>query len=229
MWVEHLRHFVGQHLGEMAAALAGAIAGSFSAYWLQRWNERKRDWERKRGEIVKAQTVLLAQLNTLRNLWEKSLQPLENKPKRENLFGVIRFIACEPTLDINAIAFLVTRKTPSITLDVHLAQRSYLNAMDALRVRNELVDQVVFGSDPKAFDGNALTVNADARLIFRLKAETDNLFETFPKAIKRCTKMVEELRKLGRERYSTWYSRLFGDAGFLRVTNNANAKTDAPA
>lgn len=222
MTLYRLLHFFGAHLGELFAALAGAMAGSFSAYWLQRGSEKRRKRAEYVAEIIKAQIVLTTQLNTLRNLWENNLKPLQDVPDRNAHLQLIRFFATgDPILDINAIAFLVTRKTPNITLHVHLAQRSYLNAIDALITRNRLYEELNLKSELVQLDGKIVTVKSDPRLPLLLEAATDNLFRVFPPAMERCATMIKELAKDGGERYYTWFSRRYGKRRFLKVNQPA--------
>jgi hypothetical protein len=212
-------HAIRGNSGELVAALAGAVAGSFSAYWLQRWAEKRRDKNEKRAAIVRAQAALIAQLNTLRILWEQYFLLFRNDANRESKIGMIWFVACDPLADVGTLAFLVTRKTPNLLLDFHLAQRSNISALDALRERNAQFERMFQRGQTRAIDPDSgqLLISAEPLSVMHFKAATDAIYTHFPVAITRSEKMIDELKRIGVKRYSNWFSRRFGNEGFLNV------------
>jgi hypothetical protein len=235
--LEQYFHVLHAHAGEVIAALAGALAGSFASYWLQRWNENRRDREDKRAAIVKAQVLLTVQINTLTILWEKHLKPHEIVANREQKIGPILFSECDPIVDINSLVFLVTRKHPQITFAIHMSQRSYTSALDALRYRNALHAEMFLKTPVITLGapGEVSTVQSDKRSIMVFKAATDELYRSFPLAIDRCKKSHRELRAAGIRDYSSWFSKRFSKHGFLRITDDplptalAASKSNDPA
>jgi hypothetical protein len=61
------------------------------------------------------------------------------------------------------------------------------------------------------------------------KAATDELFKGFPAAIARCEETHRELRRIGVQRFSNWYSKRFSKSGFLRLTEPAPSQPSGPA
>ena len=218
-----LHQILHAHAGEVIASLVGALAGALTAYWLQRWNENRRDREDKRAAIVSAQVLLTAQINTLKILWEKHLKPHESTPQRERGIGPIFFSERDPLIDIKSLVFLITRKDPNITFAVHLAQRSYISATDALRYRNDLHEKLFREGTPVQIGdaGDATIIGADKRIVIAFKTATDELFKSFPAAIARCEEVHRELRRIGLQRFSSWYSKRFSKSGFLRLAEPA--------
>jgi hypothetical protein len=207
------------HPGELVAALAGAVAGSFTAYWLQRGTEKRRERNENRAAIVRAQVALIAQLNTLQILWQQYFLPVLNDSERETKIGMIWFVQCDPLVDVGTLSFLVTRKTPNIPFDVHLAQRSFISAMDALRERNSQYEQIFQRGETHAINPNTgqSLIRADPRAILNYRAATDAIYNLFPAAIARSEAMTTELKRIGVKRYTNWFSRRYGTSGFLSV------------
>jgi hypothetical protein len=79
---------------------------------------------------------------------------------REQRIGPIFFSERDPLIDIKSLVFLITRKDPNVTFAVHLAQRSYISATEALKYRNELHERL-FLDDMKP-TGGGKTVNLSA-------------------------------------------------------------------
>ena len=205
------------HSGEVIAAAIGAISGSFVAYALQRGNERRIETERRRGAIINAQVALISQLNTLRVLWEKHLKPHADDQNRTAKIGPIRFVLADQMVDIGSLNFLVCRDSPDAPLQVHLAQRSYLSAIDCLKNRNGLSDRLFHSGELVGFGEKIATLrNADPKVLAEFESETNQLFKSFPDAIERTEESIEMLRRIGSMRYSTWLRRRFGPT-FLRV------------
>ena len=123
----------------------------------------------------------------------------------------------EPLIDLGDIEFLITRENATAFLQVHLAQRGYLSAMDALKVRNEMHDEVAFKSELVRLEGERGIFKSDPRKVMRLEAYTEQLFKSFPSAIQRNEEAIEILRQIGIKRYSNWFTRKFGKTGFLRL------------
>ena len=214
-----LGHIHG-HGGEVIASTLGAIAGSFSAYWLQRANENRREKQQKCDAIIRAQVALVSQLNTLSILWLNHLAPLEHVQGRESILRPILTVDFELLVDVDSLVFLVTRKTPAITQTIHLAQLGYKSARDTIRSRNQAISDLADTHQAKEVnaEGVATFHNADPRRIYEIKAATDAIYRSVPNAITRCKAAVEELRKIGSERYSNWFTRRFSPR-FLKVTD----------
>jgi hypothetical protein len=133
-------------------------------------------------------------------------------------------------IEIKSLSFLVTRKKPDTVIRLHLAQRSYLSAIDSVRTRNAAFEEVAYTSNLVGLSGNVGVLETDPRKVHRLKATTDQMFVAFPSAIESCERMIDELRVVGRSEYSTWFSRRFGKDGFIRLQNpSSSAKATGSA
>ena len=209
------------HSGETIAAAIGAVSGSFVAYWLQRGNEKRLDAQNRKRAIINAQVALVGQLNTLKILWEHHLKPFSGDPQRTAKIGPIRFVEADQMADVGSLNFLICKETPDVPIQVHLAQRNYLSAIDCLKNRNRLSDDL-YHSGKVANFGEKIAVikDPDMKVLAEFESETDQLFKSFPVAIERISAAIEMLRVLGSKRYSTWFERRYAPT-YLRVTSGS--------
>jgi len=194
----------GGSLFVLLTALFGAIIGAFTAYlcdWLKEGRKKRKD---QHGAIMRTQLALISQFNTIDNLEKQFLEPFRQEPERE--LKLISFVMHDTNLRVNydAIAFLLETKNPTLVLEVHAAEQSYLAAMDALNLRNEAYERLHSNSSVESLNrqtGQATIVVKDPRNLKLLKDTTDSLYTSVARAKERLTKHVNELYNVGKLLY----------------------------
>jgi hypothetical protein len=195
---------VERRSSEFWTGLLGIIIGAGVAYfsdWLKEWRKKRND---QHGAIVRAQLALIGQLNTIENLDRQFLGPLRENPQRDR--KLISFDMHDTSLrvDYNAISFFLTAKNPTLVLDVHAAEESYLTTMDALRLRNESFVRLHENSDVQDMNlqtGHVTVAVKDVRDLKMLKDRTDSLYTAVARAQERLDAQIKELYGAGKALY----------------------------
>jgi hypothetical protein len=190
--------------GEFFSAMAGAFFGAACAFWFERIKETQRKQTEEHGAIVRAQMVLIGQLNTAKNIQKQLLNPLRNDPQRE--MKLIRFDMTDVSLRVayDSISFLLMTKNPTLVLDIHAAEQSYISATECLVSRNSAYEKLHKNSKLEQIDpqtGKCKVMVDDLRDIKLLKDMTDALYTSVDRACVRLEEQIKELHKVGKLLY----------------------------
>jgi hypothetical protein len=202
--------------GEFISALAGAFFGAWAAYYLQRESENRKEKDARHGAILQAQLALVTQLNTLQNIQKQWLDKFRSDPERA--MKMWRFYQAASTLEIDfkSLAFLLDGEHAGFVAELHVVDRCYKTAMDALEVRNKEYERL---RDHSEVVGGSLAtgqfeLRADIRDIKMLRDATDSLFESVDDAERKCSQAIKDLKTVGKK--------VFPKRKFLRQTDKFN-------
>jgi|ERR1035441_3435689 hypothetical protein len=183
--------------------LFGVILGACLAYgadWLKEY--RKKHNEQHTG-ILRSQLALIGHLNTLNNIKTDYLDPVRHLPHRED--KLIRYTMVDSSWRVpyDSIAFLLTTKNPTLVLEVHSAEQTYISAMHGLEARNQAYDQMHANSRLGNLNRNTgeCIIQADPRHVLLVKQTTDSLYNTVDNAMERLTKAIKALYGAGKLLY----------------------------
>lgn len=189
----------------LIAAALGAFLGASSAYLLQLAHQRRSLRVSRESSLIQAQFILSMQLNTLVQLHNQYLRPIEDDPNRTLALRPAAVIPSEISLDLTAIAFVAVLGQVEALQAVHTAQDAYRNTLGLLRERTELYKQVCYAPDVRAssfdFDSGKSTSQLDERQVRRLKGLTDGLYRTVDAAIALQTEAFSALDTVLRSSY----------------------------
>ncbi|HEV2329336.1 MAG TPA: hypothetical protein VGY56_11175 [Verrucomicrobiae bacterium] len=134
MNLDTLKIFIGlmadefsRNAGTCLASLFIAFFGATCAMSFQRWKENKKRMDDEHGALVRCQMVLIAQLNTVCNIKEQHLDPFRNDPDRAKKLNNFRMCDAGLRVAYDSLSFLLTKKNPTLLLDVHSAEQSYIS------------------------------------------------------------------------------------------------------
>lgn len=229
MWafLQHLGEFFYQatkeHTGELIASLAGAFAGAGAAFYLENREQKRKDENEKYYAIIRSQHALTFMWRVMRQLQKQKLEPIQNHEDRHRRFGIFYAVQETMPIDIGEITFLFRRGHRQVLANIFAAERSYLNALDALRTRNEAIEEL-----KKAIEGKGefnpktgeTTMPYDPERDSNIKNETDNLFNAVSNAVKAITIAFEELRSAAKT--------AFPKMEFLQSSNLSDEALEKP-
>src|SRR5574341_260300 len=189
-------NFLLPHLSALFAAAFGGFSGAFVAFLLER---RRREMEEKKSKIsaaLRAHLILIGYIETLENLNRQYLDPLRNDPQRNHKLTSSFISPVHLKLDLDSLSFLAEHRKPQVFHDIHLAQRAYYSAIDALDVRNSWLEKFL-GSEVKLLGYNRDTeqayIAADPRSVKVLTDLTDSLYKATDLAIEKCNSAIKSL------------------------------------
>jgi hypothetical protein len=215
--------FWNANAGEFTAALGGAFFGAWAAYALQQWSEKRKESDERHGAILQAQLALVTKLNTLRNIQTQWLNKFRTDQHR--VYKMWRFYQAGSTLEIDfkSLAFLLDGEQASFLAELHVVDRCYKTAMDALEVRNKEYERLRDRS--QVVDANMETgefgIHADPRDVKMLKDATDSLFKSVDDAEKKCAQAIKDLKAAGKK--------VFPGRKFLKEIDEASKPPSATA
>ena len=186
------------------ASFVGLIVGACLAYfvdWLKEWRKRRQD---QQAAIRRSQLALVGHLNTLNNIRTQYLDPVRDDKERHVKLIHYQMEDTAWRVPYDSIAFLLTTHNPSIVLDVHSAELTYVSAMRALDARNDAYEKLHANSKLMAMDPNTGTCTiqfSDPRYLRLLKLTTDSLYETVDNAMERLLKEIKALNTAGKLLY----------------------------
>lgn len=206
--MDTLKIFIGtlvdsltQNAGACVASMFSAFFGATCAMSFQRWKEKQKRIEDEHGAIVRCQMVLVGQLNTISNLKEQYLDPLRNDPNREKKLINFRMSDAGLRVAYDSLSFLLTTENPTLLMDVHSAEQSYISAMECLQWKNEAYEKIHGNSTLERIDpttGACAAILKDPRYLLQLKFLTDALYKSVDNAEARLDLQIKELQKAGK-------------------------------
>lgn len=182
----------------------GILFGACIAYlsdWMKECRKKRSD---QHGAIMCAQLALISQYNTIDNLDQQHLAPFREDKQRERKLISFDMHDTNIRVDYHAISFLLTTNNPTLVLDVHAAEQSYLAAMDALRFRNDAYARLHSNSQVQDIDlqtGKCSIAVKDPRDLKLLKDMTDALYTATDHAKDRLPLQLKELHNAGKLLY----------------------------
>jgi hypothetical protein len=199
--------------GELFSALAGAFFGALAAYWFQLTSEKKKDAENNYRAIIRAQIALVTQRNTLKSLDDQHLEQHRNDPERHMKMGIYTLDVFDQIVEADSLSFLARPSDVVVILDVHLSQRQYLSAINALRNKNEAYERVLMKSELGGINETQrkASIRPDPREAMLLQQKTDTLYQMITEARKQNDEAFVKLRAIGKK--------IFPKRCFISVTD----------
>ena len=189
------------NLSEFASSLAGAFVGALSAFALEALRRQRERRERNYEAILRTQSALLSQRNSLINVRARSS---ENAELFNNLKHLV-FGMTQQQIDFRGLAFLGKSRDPQILLDLDVAQAGYRFFADLMNLRNKMIDS--FFEHPrteiKELDSSTGKVRAvgDQRLIDSLKQTNEAVKQSLLNAEATNATAVDELYHFARHEF----------------------------
>jgi hypothetical protein len=177
------------------------LLGALSAYCFERYKERSQEDQTQHAAVLRAQFALIAQSNTLENIRRTLLKPFEKVAGREAKMPLFHQAESGLRVDVGSLGFLLSSSEGAdLLLELTLAQSSYANCIDALRIRNEQLKDFYEKAQIQSFDHStgAAHVATDPGTHKILKDSTDVVFDLFPKTIGRIDTACESLRDVAK-------------------------------
>jgi hypothetical protein len=182
----------------------GIIFGACIAYFSDWLKESRRKRNDQHAAIMCAQLALISQFNTIENLDEQHLARFRQDQQRERKLISFDMHDTNLRVDYHAVSFLLTTNNPTLVLDVHAAEQSYLSVMDALKLRNDAFAKLHTNSQVQNFDpqtGHCSIAVKDPRDLKLLEDMTNALYTAIDRAKERLPLQVKELHNAGKLLY----------------------------
>lgn len=195
--------FAVAHSAEFLVAAFGALFGALAAYWFERWKDRKESVDANHAAVLRAQMTLICNVNSLAGLKRDFLDPYRDMTDRERQMAFFYQIMNTDTVDVGSLSFFLDGSDANLLLDLHLASKSYMNAADALRIRNIEFERFAASADIEKFDLETGKLGGMVSLLRLkiLKDATDSVFDCVDKALAKNERAVESLRQAAKPRF----------------------------
>jgi hypothetical protein len=188
--------FVVKFASDALAAAFGAFSGAFMAFYLESKRRMRRRSEERYHAVIRAQTALFLMTRRLVQLRSKHLRTPDKQPIPSNSLPHIWISPSPIQIDIPSVTFLFRRDYRSILANLAVAEAAYLNAVDALLVRNTLWKEVT-RTNVAAYNPNtkAALIDANPVDLALLDGATAALHKAVDSGIKQCTATYLDLRE----------------------------------
>lgn len=201
--IKPVADFAAGHLAEFLVAGFGALFGASAAYWFERWKDRQEEANTHHAAVLRAQMLLICNVNSLAGLKRDFLDRYRDLPNRERQMALFYQMMNTETVDVGSLSFFLDGSDPNLLLEVHLASKSYMNAADAIRLRNVEFERFTATADIQEFDPETGKIEGMVSLprLKVLKDATDSVFDCVDRALDKNQQAVESLRSAGRSRF----------------------------
>ena len=182
------------HIIALVSAAAGGFFGSGSAFLLEWLRRKKEDRTQKYEDLFKTQYILITQHNSLLVLKQHYLDIHRNDPDR---FLKLVPIVNNPSplrVDIAKLAFLANESAATTLNDIYIAESCYGNALAALEMRNQKLQELM--NDPTVqvedfdFETGRGRIAANPRKVRVIKGLTDGLYDSLDDAEAKYAKLI---------------------------------------
>jgi hypothetical protein len=133
---------------EFAWSLAGAFFGALAAFLLEALRRRREKRERNYEAVLRTQSVLLSQGNSLMNIrvqMEASSGPNLFDHLKHAIFGLT-----QQEIDFHDLAFVGKGRDPQLLIELDVAQESYRYVTRLIELRNKMIDNFFDHPAPKS-------------------------------------------------------------------------------
>ena len=186
-------------------ACFGAFFGAACAF-LFAYIERLKTQEKKEHDsLIEVQYSLGFMLNSVEHIWRQHLRAEESNPNRHGALPSLNFPDHQLTIDHKGIMFIAGQGAAPLVQDLFMAEKAFLNALDAMRQRNRAHEELEFHPTTKLLAFDASTGKADINphpfLLNRLKLTTDSVYRTVPRASELLKKALTDVIHFTRSKY----------------------------
>lgn len=190
-------------IGDFVLAGFGAFFGALAAYWFERWKDRQEDADANHAAVLRAQMILICNVNSLAGLKRDFLDHYRDMPDRERQMALFYQMMNTDAVDVGSLSFFLDGSDPNLLLDLHLASKSYMNAADAIRIRNIEFERFAATADIHEFDLETGKLGGMVSLprLKILKDATDSVFDCVDKALAKNERAVESLRQAAKPHF----------------------------
>ena len=189
--------FMSQHGGEFFSALMGAFFGALMAYLFAHRLERARTLQDQHAAGLDSQRVFLFQRNILENIVDFLNKHKEKEHRETEMPSLFQPFSTE-SIDFKSLIFLLPSENANIVQEIYLAEQAYKNAVDIVKFRNRLKDNLLLSPTKKikTIDEEKRTtvIEEDKIKLLILKDVTDSMFSTVDNALSKNTQVFEKYR-----------------------------------
>jgi len=180
----------------LGVAAAGAFFGAGFAFLLE-WLRRTREANRSQYSLlIQAQFSVGMQLNTAVSIRDQWLDPVRDEADRYFRLPLLHIAAPNVQVDLTSLAFVAVDDLVQPLQQIHVAQESYLTAMHALQVRNDMLNDIYRSGAPLHdfdFESGTGVAQLDVRQVRILKGTTDGLYMAIDTAIEQEVDAIQQL------------------------------------
>jgi hypothetical protein len=170
-----------------SSAIAGAFFGSLSAFWLGRLQQKRDLRDRRHSALVATQFALLSQWTILENVRRDHLESLRTDPERFVKMARFYTTIAHFSVPFSEITFIANSDEPNLLQQIHIAEQSYLGAVQAIDLYNQKREEFFKNAEGRIeqFDmaTGKTTIATSAREIFMMKSVTDILYQQIDKTL----------------------------------------------
>jgi hypothetical protein len=170
-----------------SSAIAGAFFGSISAFWLGRLQQKRELRERRHGALIATQFALLSQWTILENVRRDHLEALRNDPARFAKMSRFYTTIAHFSVPFSEITFIANSDEPNLLQQIHIAEQSYLGAVQAINLYNQKGEEFFKNAESRVeqFDEQTgqTTIATAPREVFMMRAVTDILYQQIDKTL----------------------------------------------
>jgi hypothetical protein len=196
-----LLQFVSKNLSDFVTGASGAFLGALSAFLFEKWRDQRAVRDQQHSAIMRAQMVIIYQINSLENMRRGFLEPFRNLPNRETLMPTFWHSTNRVVVDIEALSFFLNEGRPDILIDIYLADLGYQGAVDSVRMRNDLLRDLHSTANVVGFDQQSrmATLTVDIPRAALVKDATDEMFESIDKALRHNRQVFATFRSAAKD------------------------------
>jgi hypothetical protein len=170
-----------------SSAIAGAFFGSLSAFYLGRLQQKRELRDRRHGALVATQFALLSQWTILENVRRDHLESLRTDPERFVKMPRFYTTISHFSVPFSEITFVANSDEPNLLQQIHIAEQSYLGAVQAINLYNQKREEFFKNAEGRIeqFDmaTGKTTIATSPREIFMMKSVTDILYQQIDKTL----------------------------------------------
>jgi hypothetical protein len=210
--------------GEIIAALAGAFVGAGAAFLLQRRRENELKADAQYAAIIQAQHTLFFMWAILAEKKVKYLDRYRSDALGYRKLTLYPLPQSQIGLDFKSLGFLFRPTSRRVISDCFNAERSYLSAIEILKLRNEILTQIhaLGGTVKESETGESQAVIPhDEIKDLKLSKATKLLYEAVDRGVLTCVSAFAGLRKAALE--------MFPNREFVEERNLSEEKLEKSA
>jgi hypothetical protein len=158
------------------SAIAGAFLGSLSAFGLGLFQQKRDLRDKQYNLLITTQAALWSQCNTLKGIKLNYLDRLREDNERFTKLGPLITPMSFCSVPFSEIVFIMTLGKPNLLLEIQVAEQNYICAMQALDLRNKMLDKSVCESNRLKEATDALYQQVDYT-IPKLEQQVKNIYD----------------------------------------------------
>jgi hypothetical protein len=170
-----------------SSAIAGAFLGSLSAFYLGRLQQKRELRDRRHGALVATQFALLSQWTILENVRRDHLEPFRQDSMRFAKMPRFYTTIAHFPVPFSEITFIANSDEPNLLQQIHIAEQSYLGAVQAINLYNQKREEFFRNAEGRVeqFDEQTgqTTIATAPREVFMMQAVTDILYQQIDKTL----------------------------------------------